>query len=62
MKFLFGIIVLVFAVYNAAYHLGHEMTTFWDSVAFFVVFGGTVAAALMTMPSVKIKFAVLNIR
>lgn len=56
MKLFFGLTIFAFGFYNAILHLNQNIENYWDAVAFFVVVGGTVSAALITSPNVKLKF------
>ena len=50
MGFPLGILIAVSALVVAVLHLKQDAKTFWDFVGFATVFGGTFAAAVITLP------------
>jgi chemotaxis protein MotA len=50
MLFWLSILVALGAVAGSIFHLDQAATTYYDSVAFFVVFGGTLAVTISTLP------------
>jgi flagellar motor component MotA len=61
MRLLLGFTVLLFGFYNAIFHLHQPIIGYWDVVAFLVVVGGTVAVAMMTSPTINIRFIFLQL-
>lgn len=55
MKIIFGLIIVSTGFMVALNHLNQHISQFWDVIAFAVVVFGTIAVAIMTLPSMKIK-------
>lgn len=53
MKVLSGLFIALVGLYLATLLLEQSLSYFFDSVAFVVVFGGTIAVSIMTAPSLK---------
>lgn len=53
MKIILGLIVIGIGFKFAFQHLNQNLLMFWDVIAFSLVIGGTIAVAIMTMPSLK---------
>jgi chemotaxis protein MotA len=61
MNYLFGLILAIAGFVAASIHLKQDAYSYWDFVAFAVVFGGTTAVLIITRPKKKIKFIIKNI-
>lgn len=61
MKIILGSAIFLFGIYNALDHLDQSITQYWDSVAFFMVVLGTLAVAVITMPSLSLKIILREI-
>lgn len=55
MKVLFGFAIVTVGFMIALDHLDQNINQFWDVIAFAVVVFGTLAASIMTMPSLKVR-------
>jgi chemotaxis protein MotA len=61
MKILLGLTIFSFGFYNAILHLNQDIHNYWDMVAFLVVVGGTLAAAIITLPNVRFRFLIYHL-
>jgi chemotaxis protein MotA len=60
MNYLLGLILAVAGFVAASIHLKQDAYSYWDFVAFAVVFGGTAAVLIITRPKKKLIFIVKN--
>lgn len=61
MNFIFGLILAIIGFVAASIHLEQDAYSYWDFVAFAVVFGGTVAVLIMTRPKKKLIYVMKNL-
>ena len=55
MKIILGFTIFFVGIINAMDHLDQNISQYWDAVAFFMVIMGTLAVAIITMPSLSLK-------
>ncbi len=60
MNFIIGFAVAIIGFIAAANHLQQQLSSFWDFVAFSVVFCGTLAVLLITRPKIKLRTLAVN--
>jgi flagellar motor component MotA len=54
MKVILGFIVITLGFAFSLDHLNQSVSQYWDAIAFFMVFFGTLSVAVMTSPSLKV--------